>query len=368
MSNEEKILELIKKKIKLSKNGAVHFSEFMEIALYHDLFGYYTSKKNIFGKKGDFYTASKISNLYGKIFSKQFEQIFQVCKKNLLEFGAGDGSFAIDVIENLKQQGLVLDNYFIIEKSRSLQAMQKENFASKFDNKTLKKILWIENIPDNFQGIVFLNEVFDSIPADIYLYKEKRLYEKLITFRNDELCWLIKEYMNPKFDYPIDLNTDIEFEYSNNYKKIFHEFLKITQGYIFIVDYGLVESELLNPNRGNGSLRCYLANRLIDNPFLNIGQQDITYNVNFTHLAFLSKIFSLTIHGYISQSNFLNNLNIADELLEEKDRKENLLIQSEINLLTFPSEMGELVKVMVLGKAVHKPLQGFKNFDKTYSL
>jgi SAM-dependent MidA family methyltransferase len=368
MINEEKILELIKRKIGLSNNKTIHFSDFMQIALYDNSAGYYSTKKNIFGSKGDFYTASKISNLYGKIFSKQFKQIFKICKKNLLEFGAGDGSFAIETIKDLKQKGVVLDNYLIIEKSQSLQALQKENFAMALDNKNLKKISWIENIPNNFQGIVYLNEVFDSIPADIFIYRQNQLYEKLIKLKDNKLCWEIEEFFNPQFDYPIELSEDIEFEYSNYYKKLFQEFLKIKQGYIFIVDYGLSESELLNPYRGNGSLRCYFENRLIEDPFLNLGQQDITYNVNFTHLAFLSKLFALEIHGFISQSNFLNNLNIVEELVEEKDRIKSLQTQSEINLLTLPSEMGELVKMMVLGKNVDMSLEGFKNFDKTYSL
>ena len=189
--------------------------------------------------------------------------------------------------------------------------------------------------------------------------------EKKVKVDNQNLSWALSENKK-QFDYQLSLGDGaFDFEYSPSYRKIFSEFARAEQMVCFIFDYGMDERQLFHSSRPHGTLRGFKKN-LLTEIFENIGEQDITYHVNFTHLAFLTQKFNLNILGYTHQSHFLNNLGL--EIEDTSEMKDHLKLLSDINLLTSPAEMGELIKVMAISKNCQSSLNGFLNFDKTHLL
>ncbi|MDE2310140.1 MAG: class I SAM-dependent methyltransferase, partial [Betaproteobacteria bacterium] len=69
---------------------------------------------------------------------------------------------------------------------------------------------------------------------------------------------------------------------------------------------------------------------------------------------------------YTTQAHFLINCGIADFLAESdpENLRDYLPLSAQLQKLTSPAEMGELFKVMALGKSVDTPLQGFISGSK----
>lgn len=359
---KKKIIETINNEM----DRAISFSKFMDICLYDSANGYYSSQSNQFGKYGDFYTAPMLGQTFAISLTKQIEQCFLDVDKNILEIGAGNSQLAIDMILNLNQRGIEFNNYYILEKSHALKNYQQQVLQEKLTTELFKKITWVEEFIEQFNGVIIANELFDAIPADVFASFENEIMEKKVGVVDQSFTWILSE--NKKyFDYEIALGDGIfEFEYSADYKKIFSEFFKAEQMVCFLFDYGMDERQLFHSSRPRGTLRGFKKNLLSENIFQDIGDQDITYHVNFTHLAFLTQKFNLNILGYTHLSHFLNNLGL--EIDDANTIKDHLKLLSDINLLTSPAEMGDLMKVMAISKNCQSSLDGFKNFDKTHLL
>lgn len=359
---KKKIIEIIENESERS----ISFSKFMDLCLYDPDHGYYSARSNQFGKYGDFFTAPMFGRIFATSLVKQFDQCFLEVERNILEMGAGNAQLALDLLLKLNERNIQLDNYYIFEISDELKKYQQQVLKKNLPKELFKKITWIEEIIDQFNGVVIANEVFDAIPADIFSFSKSGVMEKKVGIKSNDFTWILSKN-NKFFDYEISLNNgNFDFEYSSEYHQIFSKFSKAKQMICFIFDYGMDERQLFHSSRVNGTLRCFKENLLSNNIFEDIGEQDITYHVNFTHLAFLAQNFNLNILGYTHQSHFLNNLGL--EINNSNTIKDHLKLLSEINLLTNPAEMGDLMKVMAIAKNCKSPLEGFRNFDKTHLL
>jgi len=363
MTLKEKIIKAI------AQHGdtSIPFSLFMEMALYDKDFGYYTSQSKQFGLEGDFYTSSSFGDIFSKTIGNQFQECFDTLEKNIIEFGAGTGKFALDTIVRMTELEIELDSYLIIEKSKKLQEAQLELLTDKLGNDLLKKIKWIKNVPENFEGIIFANEVFDALPTNIFLSNKGKIKQRKVGHRDDGFIWIDYDF-EENFDYKISLpESKIIFEYSPAYNQLFNQFQKIKKGVVLIVDYGMSEKELFHSQRSDGSIRSFYKNQITSNVLDNVGFQDITYNVNFTHLAYLTEMINFEILGYTNQSHFLNNLGLSN-FVESGTSAKHFQDLSQVNMLTSPSEMGDLIKVMAISKQMPTNLMGFSDFDKTHTL
>jgi len=136
---------------------------------------------------------------------------------------------------------------------------------------------------------------------------------------------------------------------------------RITEGVLCIVDYGYPEAEYYHPQRSNGTLRCHYRHQANDDVYQRIGLQDITAHVDFSALAASAAAVGLTPIGYTQQSAFLLALGITD-IAEDRARqspREALKLANEFKMLTLPQEMGEAFKVLIAGRGISGPLQGF---------
>jgi len=355
-----------------SNQGWISFDRFMEFALYDPEFGYYTGNLRKFGEKGDFVTASEISSFFAKTMCIQFEEIFLSLDKNIIEIGAGSGKFALEVIQSLDSKKI--DHYFILEISHSLRKHQYELLRKNLPPHLFSKVQWIDQIPQEYNGIIFCNELLDALPVDLIKKSSGIPYQKGVGLENDLFIWKDKAIKDLSIYDHINLESlpdNYLAEDAIHIKSWINKISEsISKGVVIIIDYGFNHSEYFHEQRSQGTLMCHFKHHAHDNPLIQVGIQDITSHVNFSYLAREASSKGLHINGFISQANFLINCGIL-ELLEKVNIEDSVLYMksvSEIQKLLSPSEMGDLFKVMTIEKNIDINLLGLKNNNKVTTL
>ncbi|ADM89643.1 conserved hypothetical protein [Candidatus Zinderia insecticola CARI] len=319
---------------KIKKKKYLKFSEFINIILYKKKIGYYNNF--LFYNKKDYLTSSQISNIFTISLANFFFFFLkkEFCK--ILEFGGGNGKFAFNILKELKKFNL-FPKYYIIEKSRYLKNIKKKKY---------KNIKWIKKIPKNFSGIIFLNEVLDSIPFDLIIKNNNNYYNSNIII-NNELNFVFKnKKINKKY-----LSFFIKNRYYNLYKFINNIFLNIknNKNIIIIIDYGNLNNFYIKNN-----FMCFYKHFSHGNPFSFPGLQDITNFVNFKFILKLIVKYKFKILNFSNQENFILNIGILDFLKKKKYNK--IKYFNKINFLKkiiLPYEMGEIFKVLILGNKIN---------------
>ena len=355
-----------------SNQGWISFDRFMEFALYDPEFGYYTGNLRKFGEKGDFVTASEISSFFAKTMCIQFEEIFLSLDKNIIEIGAGSGKFALEVIQSLDSKKI--DHYFILEISHSLRKHQYELLIKNLPPHLFGKVQWIDQIPQEYNGIIFCNELLDALPIDLIKKSSGIPYQKGVALENDLFIWKDKAIKDLSIYDHINLESlpdNYLAEDAIHIKSWINKISEsISKGVVIIIDYGFNHSEYFHEQRSQGTLMCHFKHHAHDNPLIQVGIQDITSHVNFSYVAREASSKGLHINGFISQANFLINCGIL-ELLEKVNIEDSVLYMksvSEIQKLLSPSEMGDLFKVMTIEKNIDINLVGLKNNNKVTTL
>jgi NADH dehydrogenase [ubiquinone] 1 alpha subcomplex assembly factor 7 len=341
----------------LIKNiGPISVADFMNEVLFNPIHGYY-NHQNPFGKNGDFITAPEISQVFGELIGAYFISLWQnnysKQKINLVEMGAGRGTLMRDLLGFAKKIPNFEEvfNINIIEISPRLQDIQKENLRN-------YKINWWKNFSDfyeknNQQPIFFIaNELFDCMAVNQFVKTEKGWQEKVVTIGPDnKLHFALSDY-NKIIDNKIcelvkveNITEDAVFEYSNAAQNLMMEIskaIKKTNGIGLIIDYGYVKNEFKN------TLQAVKNHQYCD-VLKNAGDADLTALVNFSQLENIAKNNQLNT-SIITQKNFLESLEIElrrEKLTFGKTASEQKEINSAIDRLTDPKQMGELFKCLI---------------------
>ena len=151
--------------------------------------------------------------------------------------------------------------------------------------------------------------------------------------------------------------TEINLQ-SNAWIKSLYD--QISQGTVLLIDYGMTRSEYYHPQRNDGTLKCFFNHKAGDDPFCNIGNQDITTSVNFSDIAESAVEAGFKLSGYCTQAMFLISLGIENYLSVKKNDQDRNKTSQEIKRLVLPGAMGEVFKVMALSKKQTVKLDGFK--------
>lgn len=366
------LTEMIQQEILANKQ--ISFAQFMDQVLYHPLLGYYNAHSFSLGKEGDYITAPEISPLFAKCFVKPTMQLFEhLGKGNILELGAGSGCFAKDLLQELQKRNALPTHYFIYDKSLTLRQKQQA-FLKEHCRDLFHLFIWLEELPKNFTGTIIANEVLDALPVSCFQKRNGVISEKCITWQNDHFIWQNGLKKNEAL-----LNALAQIEIPNDYQSevclALSHFIKeivtsLTAGTILFIDYGYGELEYYHPERVNGTLTCFYQHRRHDNPLIFPGLQDITAHVNFTALAKAGLENECDLLGYTTQAAFL----LANDLLKFAAAEKNpspvdeVKLHQAVKLLTLPTEMGERMKVMALGKNVELQLSGFDWGDRRRDL
>jgi len=360
----------------ITKNdGKITFSHFMELALYSPGLGYYATEKPIFGDQGDFITAPELTPLFSRCIAMQAKQILTSLDSpgDIMEFGAGSGAMACDILMELDKLECLPQHYYISEISPALKQRQRARISA-YAPHLVDRVQWIDDIPDSFTGVILGNELLDALPTHRVLFDATGNHQELfVTFNDNKLSWvsdkpssqLLKETISKAYETHKE-NIDIPDRYESEINVASINWIKslansLTQGAAILIDYGFAADEFFRPERHEGSIMCHYKHRAHNDPLTHIGLQDLTSHVNFTQIAETAFENELDIIGYTTQTYFLLGCGL-ESLLNEIDISDSKLFIAEtqpVKQLILPDEMGETFKVIGLGKNLNTPVMGF---------
>jgi SAM-dependent MidA family methyltransferase len=338
-----------------ANQGWIAFARYMELALYEPGLGYYAGGAHKFGREGDFVTAPELGSLFGRALARQLKEL----RFPILEFGAGSGALA----ETLRSQHDF--DYSIVEISPALKARQQARLGS--------RVQWLERLPERIRGVVLANEVVDAMPVHAVAWREEGIMERGVALSNDHLVWQERPAEGELLDearaipVPVPYESEIGLVARAWMREVA---ARLEEGVIFVFDYGFPCREYYHPQRATGTLMCHHRHRAHADVFAHPGEEDITAHVDFTALAGAAVDAGLEVLGYSTQAQFLINCGITEVLGEAN--VENALhyapLAAEAQKLLSPAEMGELFKVLAVGRGVQPPLLGFSRGDRSHSL
>lgn len=371
--HSQQLFELIQQKITES-GGWIDFAEFMQMALYTPGLGYYSAGSKKFGAGGDFVTAPEISSLFGQTLANQFAQVLQATQGNVLELGAGTGKLAVDVLQALTQLGYLPDQYYILEVSDHLRQVQLEYLKQHLPQNLMQRVVWLNELPAEFSGIVIGNEVLDAIPAHLIHTNNQQICERGITVTEQGFAWLDKPLTEPylldtanKLNLPDSYLTELCPAANSLIRSLAH---MLKYGAILMVDYGFVAREYYHPQRNQGTLMCHYQQLAHTDPLVYVGLQDITAHVDFTAIAESGVEAGLKLAGFCTQAQFLMNCGILNVIsqVSPHDMARYAPLAAAAQKLLSPAEMGDLFKVIAFTKNMEEPLLGFTAGDKSHTL
>ncbi|KJS13102.1 MAG: hypothetical protein VR67_05540 [Peptococcaceae bacterium BRH_c8a] len=359
----------------ISSQGPITFARFMELALYHPEYGYYSTPGLKIGGRGDFYTAPTVSPLFGAMIARQLEEMWRLAGRpenwSIVEFGPGTGKLAGDIMNAIIKDYPDFYRavaYNLVEISSELKEQQQQKLAG---HEAASRFRWPDSFaainPAGFNGCVLANELVDAFPVHLVEQSNGALGELLVALTEENNFRLqladpstedISVYFNKQ---GVKLAEGQRAEvnlYAADWLAEVTQYLN--RGFVLLIDYGTGARDLYGPHRFNGTVRCFYHHKLIDDPLVHVGQQDITAHVNFTALASQGQQAGLHPLGLISQPQFLLNLGILDAVSAHNDYTYNPEILKKtmaIKQLVMPGGMGDIFKVLIFSQNMEPPPQ-----------
>ncbi|OGI39784.1 MAG: hypothetical protein A2140_08830 [Candidatus Muproteobacteria bacterium RBG_16_62_13] len=380
-----RLLEVIRREIE-ANSGAIDFSRFMELALYADGMsaraagqgwpdggftpglGYYTGGRQKFGQRGDFVTAPELGDVFARLLARPCADILTaIGNGNILEAGAGSGRLAAGLLGELERMGRLPEHYYILDISNELRARQADLIQRTVPS-LANRVKWLSELPEKFRGVVLANELLDALPVERFCIQNKEVRQQQVASKNNQLIWAerpVDETIRARVE-PLALPNGYCSEVglaAEAWTRSLADALE--HGVVLFIDYGFPRAEFYHPQRTGGTLMCHYRQRAHGDPLILVGLQDITAHVDFTAIVQAGTEAGLDLLGYTSQAAFLIGCGLedimADPAMSDTTR---LRLANEINRLTSPAEMGELFKVMALGRGMRGPLRGFQLQDR----
>lgn len=372
LAHSNTLRKLIQDEI-LAHEGWITFSRFMELALYAPGLGYYSGGAVKFGAAGDFITAPELSPLFGRALSRTVAPVLTETGGDILELGPGSGRLAIDMLRELEANNRLPGHYYMLEVSAALQSRQQQAIQQQVPH-LAPRVHWLTQLPREFSGVIVANEVFDALPAAVIRWKAQTVLERGVALLDGEFVWSDKNVTSTELlqvAQTLSPATAYVSEISLAARGLIRSLaLILQQGVILVLDYGFPKNEYYHTQRSEGTLRCHYRHHVHDNPFYLPGLQDMTVHVDFSALAQAGTEQGLTLVGYTSQAQFLINNGILEFLsaISPDNPEKYLPLSAQVKKLLSPAEMGELFKVLALGREVVATLPGFTANDRSYLL
>lgn len=372
LEHSARLSRLIQDEIAAS-GGWISFARYMELALYAPGLGYYTAGAHKFGAAGDFTTAPELSALFGRTLARQVQQIMAQSAPCILELGAGSGKLAVDMLAELEQMQCLPDRYSILEVSADLRERQRALVQQRLPH-LAARVCWLDTLPEKFSGALLANEVLDALPVHLVHWYDSALHERGVASAGDAFIWQERAIGDSALHaaaQSIAVPDDYLSEICMAERGLLQSLAsRLETGALLFIDYGFGAREFYHPQRSKGTLMCHYRHHAHDDPFYLPGLQDITAHVNFTSIAEAGIDAGLELIGYTNQAFFLINAGITDLLAQVSpdDLQAYLPLSAQMQKLTSPAEMGDLFKVIALGKNMGASLSGFARGDLSRAL
>lgn len=359
--------------------GSISFAEFMHYALYAPGLGYYSAGARKFGTDGDFVTAPEISPLFGRIVARQCVPALQAIQDAaVLEFGAGSGRLALEMLRALEALDALPAEYRILEVSADLRERQQRLLREELPG-FADRIVWLDRMPDAHRGVVVANEVLDALPAERFLRRSNGIYQLRVADEAGEFVFVDEPapqiLVSAVEAIERDIGEPLPDGYASEVSLAAPAWLgdvarSLDCGLALLFDYGVSRREYYAADRGEGWLRCHFRHRVHSDPLILPGIQDLTAWVDFTAVAAAAAEHGLDVRGYVSQSQFLLAGGIDEELHDMSDMppESRMRTAAQVKLLTLPGEMGENVKCICLARGDIARPAAFDSADRTHTL
>ncbi len=315
--------------------GPITFARFMEIALYGE-HGYYTASVNA---GADYATSPQMHPAFGSLTAgylfKAWEALGEPGTFDVVELGAGDGGLALDVLDAVESGQGNGD-----QADRFGEALRYHTF----DLRPRGSVRGLDELSElgSIVGCVISNELLDAFPAHIFTVRGGEVLECFVGIggdgelafvegdvSSDEIVDRVGEYASVLPEgYRGEVNLGVG-EWAKNVVGL------LKSGYVLTIDYGYERDTLYHPARYEGSLRCYRDHVLGQNPFRDVGLQDITAHVDFTAVdealleAGLGEVSPL-----LTQRDFLFGLGIGGYIRQVRRELVKSVAETEVHRLT----------------------------------
>ena len=359
--------EIIKKEI--MEKGPITFERFMGMALYYPELGYYCAPDTEIGRKGDFYTSPHLHPIFGMVLAKQLDECWTLLGRPeafiVVEQGAGKGYLANDILDYLKGRDIFnCLQYMIIEINPYIKQSQQRLLKEYGE-----KITWAEDIEkiEQFTGCLLSNELLDALPVHL-VHMDRDLKEIYVGLENNDFKEVLDD---PSTDNIEGYIEEFAISLGNGYRTEINlrirDWLstvaeKLLNGFVISIDYGYSAREYYGEDRSVGTLMCYFRHQVNEDPFKNVGKQDMTAHVNFSSVKKWGDDAGLRSVGYAGQGIYMVSMGLDEIITERYLNSDDYQFEvARIKGLIMPGGLGESHKVMVQFKGNDDiKLRGFK--------
>jgi SAM-dependent MidA family methyltransferase len=377
-AHSQRVAEFIGSEIDAA-GGEISFAEYMHHALYAPGLGYYSAGATKFGAAGDFVTAPEISSVFGKVLARQCAAVLDdVESPSIMEFGAGSGRLAADILTQLAEMGTMPVSYNILEVSADLRQRQQE-FLNSAVPELAGEVSWLDRLPGTHAGVIIANEVLDALPVERFVRRGGEILQLCVSVKEDSFVFTERDAPDTLLAAVAAVEEGLGLRLPEGYVTDIctaaPQWVRdlagaLEQGAAFLLDYGVSRRDYYAPERSGGWLRCHFRHHAHNDPLVLPGIQDITAWVDFTLVAEAAIESGLDVAGFVSQSQFLLGGGL-DEVLADFSKlpiDAQLKLSREVKLLTLPGEMGENFKCLGLTRGAITRPGVFGLADRTTSL
>jgi SAM-dependent MidA family methyltransferase len=373
--------------------GSLSFAEFMQEALYAPGLGYYAAGAAKFGASGDFVTAPELSPVFGRVVARACADVLDALGGgDILEFGAGSGRLAVDVLRKLALLGRVPERYSILEVSADLRERQRALLADSLPH-LASRVRWLDRLPARHRGIVIANEVLDALPVERFRIAGG-VRQLRVGLDGEGFRWL-ESPAPPALEAAVaaieaDLDRPLEPGFTSEFSPLLEPWVKsvcerLEAGLVLLFDYGASRRDYYAADRSAGWLQCHFRHHAHGDPLCWPGIQDLSCWVDFSAAAAAAAATGASIGGFVTQAAFLLAGGLLEELAvdEVKDRKACDFVTSErgpvatraqielasaVKMLTLPGQMGERFKCLGVARNLDSLPVAITAQDRTHTL
>ena len=330
MDHNLELIKIITDRIKNSSHQRITFAEYMELVLYHPTHGYYASSSERISQAGDFLTSPHLAADFGEMLAIQLHQIWQILGSpqlfSIVEMGAGQGLVAaqiLDYSDRVYPDFFRSIDYVIIETASAMIVAQQ----ARLPDLPVRWCEWHDLEDRSIVGCFLSNELIDALPVHQVTIVDRQLQEVYVTSgdKQDLFTETIAELSTPKLAqywqlnkinllsdrYPDQYRTEVNLVALSWLEQVAR---KLQRGYTISIDYGYTADRYYNPIRSQGTLQCYYQHAYHNNPYLHIGNQDLTAHVDFTAIQNQGELFGLQTVGFVQQGMFLMALGLGERI------------------------------------------------------
>lgn len=351
---DPELIALMRGEIEL--DGAMTFARLMELALYHPRHGYYASGRARIGRRGDFFTNVSVGPIFGRLLAAQFVEVWEKLGRprefTIVEQGAHDGQFAVDVLSALRGSDCLGPMHYVIAEPFPVWRERQQNKVAEFAG----KISWFESMDElePFTGVYFSNELFDALPVHLLELRNGNWQELFVTFDGERFELRIEEQ-------PASAGEDAcapRIELNLAARKLMREIVtKLARGVILTIDYGFTREQFAEHTTGTLQIRA--QHKKLASPLDKIGFADISAHVDWTRLIEAAQSAGAELIGLTDQHHFLTG--ILSELIPPAElQRFSPADKRALQTLLHPEMMGRNFQAIALAKNFSAPLSGFR--------